>query len=250
MMCPGQDTQYWTPDDVFDVACQACGRELEFFKSDATRRCPQCGKRIQNPRLSSGCAQWCAYAKECLGFDPKELQLTDSGEVSLVEQLIDAVKQEFGADQERVTRTLLVLDRAQEILRREEGDPRVVLAGALLHDIGIPTAEGKYGAAAAAHHEAEGPAVARRIMEEAGVDETTVDHVCQIVGSHHSGGDIDSPEFRVVWDATRLMEAPEAVSRASEERVQGLIERVFRTETGRLKANKQFEEESDKSADA
>ena len=70
--CPGQDSRFWRPEDVFEVECGECGSLVEFFKDDAGRRCPTCGRRITNPRLSLGCAQWCQYAKECLGYDPKK----------------------------------------------------------------------------------------------------------------------------------------------------------------------------------
>ena len=154
MRCPGQDTRFWKPDDIFDIPCQSCGRPVEFFKTDVFRRCPSCGKRIQNPKVSLGCARWCAYAKECLGFDPQELDLPDSAEVSLADRLIEAVKNAFGEHQQRITHSLLVLDRAQELLRREEGNPRVVLAAALLHDIGARDPGGGNGRAPG-----EGPSV-------------------------------------------------------------------------------------------
>lgn len=67
-MCPGQDTRYWRPGDIFNVKCAACGRDVEFFKDDVTRRC-RCGSTIRNPRLSPGCAKWCGHAKECLGYE-------------------------------------------------------------------------------------------------------------------------------------------------------------------------------------
>ena len=68
--CPGQDTRFWRPGDIFEIKCSRCGRMVEFFKDEASRRCPGCGKRIYNPRLTLGCAQWCPHAKECLGFEP------------------------------------------------------------------------------------------------------------------------------------------------------------------------------------
>ena len=250
MQCPGQDTRYWKPDDIFEIPCQACSTPVEFFKTDVRRRCPQCGKRIQNPKISLGCARWCSYAKECLGFDPASMELADSAELSLTDRLVEAVKGEFGDDQPRITHALLVLDRAQELLRREEGDPRVVLAAALLHDIGIPEAERRHGSAAAEHQETEGPPIARRIMEEVGMDEDTIEHVCRIVSSHHSAGDIDTQEFRIVWDADRLMEVPEEFLRYDRERLQGIIDRVFRTENGRLKAYKTLVEEKGEQIDA
>ncbi|MDQ7778528.1 MAG: 4Fe-4S binding protein [Planctomycetota bacterium] len=67
--CPGQDTQYWKPEDIYDVACPGCGSPVEFWKTDVYRSCRKCGARFANPRLNMGCAQWCAYAPVCLGPD-------------------------------------------------------------------------------------------------------------------------------------------------------------------------------------
>jgi hypothetical protein len=240
MRCPGQDTRFWTPDAIFEVPCQACGTSVEFFKTDARRRCPKCGKRIQNPRISLGCARWCAYAKECLGFDPQAMQLTDSAELSLTDQLVAAVKKEFGGDEELVTHSLLVLDQAQDLLRREGGDPRVVLAAAVLHDIGVPAAESRHGSSAGEYQEAEGPPVARRIMAEAGFDEATIEHVCSIVGSHHRAGGVDTLEARIVWDADRLLEMPEELRHSDPDSRTGAIDRIFRTPSGRQRANAVF----------
>ncbi|MBI2505217.1 MAG: HD domain-containing protein [Candidatus Latescibacteria bacterium] len=239
MQCPGQDTRFWKPDDVFEIPCQACGNPVEFFKNDARRRCPRCGKRIQNPKISLGCARWCAYAKECLGFDPKTLQLSDSAEVSLTDKLVEAVKAEFGKAQDHITHSLLVLDLAQDLMRREGGDPRVVLAASLLHDVGIPAAEHKYGTADGAQQEAEGPPVARRILEGLGFEEEAIAQVCRIVGSHHRG-DLDTPEFRVVWDADHLMEVPAGFRSLNRNRLRAIIDRVFRTASGRQRAYQAF----------
>jgi putative nucleotidyltransferase with HDIG domain len=242
MQCPGQDTRYWTPDDIFEVPCQACDTIVEFFKTDVTRRCPGCGKRIQNVNISLGCARWCSYARVCLGFDPAELQLEDTEETSIVDRLVDAAKQELGDAEDLVVHSLLVLDRAQDILRREEADPRVVLAAAVLHDIGVPEAQRKHGSADAKLQEAEGATIARRIMEDLGMREESIDHVCRIVQSHHSADDLDTPEFRIVWDADRLEEAPEGFDKQEKDRLSAIIDEVFRTETGKQLAHKRFVE--------
>jgi hypothetical protein len=63
--CPGQDTRYWTPDDIFDVPCSHCGKAIEFFKDDAKRCCPSCGRYNLNPKLDLSCGAWCHSAKEC-----------------------------------------------------------------------------------------------------------------------------------------------------------------------------------------
>ena len=133
-----------------------------------------------NPKLSLGCAQWCEHAKECLGFDPNDVQ-QDEHEVALVDQLIEKMKEVFGKDQKRITHALTVLQRAQEILRKEQADPRVVLASAILHDIGIKAAEEKHGSAAGKYQEIEGPPIAKEIMKEVGLDIDTVIHAEKII---------------------------------------------------------------------
>jgi len=65
--CPGQNMQYWTPDDIFFLQCPFCDEEIEFWKDEPMRICPNCGNEVRNPKINLGCAEWCRYAKECLG---------------------------------------------------------------------------------------------------------------------------------------------------------------------------------------
>ena len=67
MKCPGQDMRFWKPDDIFNVPCPACNSPVEFFKDDSSRRCRKCGYKFRNPKLDLGCAEYCPYAKQCLG---------------------------------------------------------------------------------------------------------------------------------------------------------------------------------------
>ena len=64
--CPGQDTQYWKPEDIFEAPCVHCAQPIEFFKDDLRRKCPHCGKYAINPRNDLSCAAWCKRAAECL----------------------------------------------------------------------------------------------------------------------------------------------------------------------------------------
>lgn len=236
VICPGQDTRFWRPGDIFDVTCANCGTVLEFFKDEARRKCPGCKNEIKNPRLSLGCAQWCEHAKECLGFDPKDMREGDTDEVALVDQLIAAMKGVFGDDTKRIDHAFAVLRRAQEIIRQEQADPRVVMAAAILHDIGIKEAEKKHGSSAGKYQETEGPPIARRIMEELGLDEATIDHVVKIVANLHSAKGIDTPEFRIIWDADRLVNLPFEFPDADRDSLRKKIEEIFKTAAGKKKA--------------
>ena len=79
----------------------------------------------------------------------------------------------------------------------------------------------------------EGPAIARRIMAEVGLDGAAIEHVCRIVGSHHTAKDIDTLEFRIAWDADQLANMPEHIAGKSPDEIQDIIDRSFRTEKGR-----------------
>ncbi len=72
--CPGQDMRYWTADDVHEEKCPQCGEMIEFFKTDIRLRCRSCKTRVANPRFNMGCAQWCAYAEQCIGPGARGLQ--------------------------------------------------------------------------------------------------------------------------------------------------------------------------------
>ncbi len=234
--CPGQDTAFWKPGDIFDVECAGCGTEIEFFKDDASRRCGKCGTLVKNPKLSLGCAQWCEHAKDCLGYDPKEQRDEDIEGSTLADELIGAMKNEFGDDQKRITHALSVLEYSEEIMKEEGGDPKVVIAVAILHDIGIQEAEKKHGSCAAKYQEMEGPAIAERILKEINFDPSAISDVVEIVGNHHSARCRITPEFKIVWDADWLVNLPDKYPDIDVDKLKAKIDDVFRTETGKNKA--------------
>jgi hypothetical protein len=164
---------------------------------------------------------------------------SDGGAV-LAQQLVAAMEREFGDDHKRIGHALSVLRWARELSRDEGGDARVVLAAAVLHDIGILEAERKHGSSGARYQELEGPPIARRIMEGIGLDARTIAHVCRIAGSHHSARDIDTLEFRIIWDADHLVNTPETLRESGWLQYRGNIDASFRTGAGREMARRLF----------
>lgn len=65
--CPGQDSRYWKPEDIYEEDCPNCGNAIEFWKTDIRLRCEKCKSMVVNPRFNMGCAEWCSYAEQCLG---------------------------------------------------------------------------------------------------------------------------------------------------------------------------------------
>ena len=232
--CPGQDQRFWKPDDIFEVKCPACGGTVEFFKDEPKLKCRRCRQMVVNPKIDLGCAQWCQYAEQCLGVSVGK-------EISVIrEKLIDEMKKVFGEDQKRIEHTLAVLNYAEQIQAAEGGDPLVVKAAAILHDIGIIQAERKHGSAAAKYQEIEGPIIAREILAKFNLDKADVEHICRIIANHHSTKNIDTIEFRIVWDADWLVNLPMDFTDTSKEKLKEIIDKTFKTCKGRQIAVESF----------
>jgi hypothetical protein len=224
--CPGQDQRYWKPDDIFEVSCSSCGKAVEFFKDEPQLKCRQCGNTVINPRIDLGCAEWCQYAAQCLGVTVNNLTI-------IRDKLIEEMKEVFGQDQKRIDHALAVLDYAEQIQAAEGGDPLVVKAAGILHDIGILQAEKKHGSSAGKFQEIEGPPIAQAILENYDLGEQKTDHIIRIIANHHSAKDIDTLEFRIIWDADWLVNLQEETPALSQGEWEERIEKIFKTQTGK-----------------
>ena len=232
--CPGQDQRFWKPEDIFEVKCPGCGGAVEFFKDEPKLKCRNCGQMVVNPKIDLGCAEWCRYAEQCLGINViKNLKV-------MRDKLIKEMKNVFGENQQRIEHALAVLDYAEQIQNAEGGDPLIIRAAAILHDIGIHRAEKKYGSSAGSYQEIEGPPSAEEILKKCDVPDETIEHIRRIIANHYSAKNIDTIEFRIVWDADRLVNIPEEFPNAGNEKLQELIDKVFKTDKGRQTAAELF----------
>jgi len=244
MRCPGQDTRYWKPGDIFEVPCPVCNKPVEFFKDEGARRCPSCGFKFKNPKIDLACAEWCPQASACLAGIPG-VEGGRLDQTTLARRLIEEMKKVFGKDYKRIGHALMVYEYAKELFQCEGGNPRVVFGAAILHDIGIQEAERKYNSSSGKYQEIEGPPVARKILEELKVSSEEIEHICKIIANHHTARDIDTLEFRILWDADWLVNIPEEYPGASQDTLKQLIEKVFRTKAGKEKAGKLFLKENE-----
>jgi hypothetical protein len=131
MKCPGQDTRYWKPGDIFDADCPHCGNKVEFFKDEATRKCRNCRKTVVNPRMDFGCAAYCKYAADCLG--ELGLELLAKRNDLLKDRVALEVKRLLGRDFQRIAHAVKVARLAEEIARVEKAEAALVLCAAHLH---------------------------------------------------------------------------------------------------------------------
>ncbi len=125
--CPGQDMRYWTADDVHEDNCPECGELIEFFKTDIRLRCPNCKTRVANPRFDMGCAQWCAYAEQCLGPGARGLKAKSLR--SILEEELDRLAKGIPAKADQVKAAIA---RAEDKCRQEQVDMLPVTASIII----------------------------------------------------------------------------------------------------------------------
>jgi hypothetical protein len=238
MKCPGQDSRYWKPGSIFEASCPECGKIVEFFKDDTTRKCHHCGHRFANPKLDFGCAAYCKFADQCIGTLPAEM-LAKRDDL-LKDRIAIEMKKYFNKDFKRIGHASRVARYAEKIGMAEEGNMAVILAAAFLHDIGIHEAERKYQSTASVHQEQEGPAIARSIMEKIGASAPLIDEVCDIIGHHHHPRPEETLNFKVLYDADLIanVEEKQKENPSSREQLERIVSRCFLTVNGRETAKK------------
>jgi len=181
MKCPGQDTRYWKPGDIFVAECPKCGAEIEFFKDDTRRRCAWCGHLFYNPKIELGCAEWCQYAEQCVPDLIKEKKAAQTFKERLA-ALVHSLLQ----DSEDWERTEKGVHYALELLKSEGGDPRVVLAAVLLHRVA--------------------PEEGRKFLEELEVEPDTAGAIMELLAGAASERDLNRHLFE---DTLALLEPRE-----------------------------------------
>jgi HD superfamily phosphodiesterase len=151
-----------------------------------------------------------------------------------------AMKVCFGRDERRIAHALAVAGHARRLLDYVEADPVLTMSVAWLHDIGIHEAERRHGSSAGNFQELEGPPIARRLLAELGAAPELVEQVAAIVGRHHTPGGIDSPEFRILWDADALVNFAEVLPGKPAAEVERILHRHMVTEAGYRAARQLF----------
>ncbi|RJR27339.1 MAG: HD domain-containing protein [Desulfobacteraceae bacterium] len=244
MRCPGQDSRYWRPGAIFEAKCPKCGKEVEFFKDEATRVCKGCGHRFLNPGLDFGCASYCQYAEQCIGNLPPEL--ISQKENLLKDRVAIEVKKYFGRDFKRIGHAMRVARYAEEIGREENGNLAVIIPAAYLHDIGIRDAEVVDPERVSNIHGEMGEPVAREILSRLKAREELIEEICAIIKDHHRPPPDNGKDFACVYDADILVNLEEGQKEnpAPADELKEKIEKLLLTPGGRKTASKALGVES------
>jgi hypothetical protein len=199
MKCPGQDTRYWKPGDIFEVDCPTCGKTTEFFKDEATRRCRNCKNVVVNPRMNFGCAAYCQYAAQCLGDLGPEL-LAKRNDL-LKDRVALEVKRSLGKDFQKIGHAVKVAAYTEETARQEKAEPALVLCAAYLHVFLEPSEEGSI---------TEGRQKARDVLDHLGAGSELTEKVLDILDRFFSGSHDETVNAKVLFDAHERASTDEA----------------------------------------
>ena len=229
--CPGQDPRKARAEGII---CSNCGYLAEIFSDEIKVKCPKCQSLICKERLPS-CVDWCKAAKECVGEENYKLY-TQGKVLFLKDKLIKELEDYFGSDAKRIAHAKKVMEFAEGILKQEKADWNIVMPASILHDVGIKPAEEKYGSNAGYLQEKEGPEIARKILLKLGVKKEDIAEICRIIACHHSPGEIDTINFKVLYDADWLVNLKDELKDSDQEKIGKLIDKVFLTKTGRVMA--------------
>ncbi|MEJ5363998.1 MAG: HD domain-containing protein [Desulfosoma sp.] len=202
MRCPGQDSRFWKPGAIFEAQCPKCGRTVEFFKDETSRKCPTCGHKFVNPQMDFGCAAYCKFADQCLGDLPPELLA--QRENLLKDRVAVEMKKHFGRDFKRIAHAGRVARFAEKLAMPLGAEPAVVLIAALLHEAG--SAAGTDAASQAA----------RDILSRLGARPDLVDEVCTIIAAMAETASEGGVNEQCVRDAHTLAHLEETLAKNPE----------------------------------
>jgi hypothetical protein len=222
MKCPGQDTRYWKPGDIFEVDCPHCGNKIEFFKDEATRKCRNCLQKVVNPRMDFGCATYCKYAADCLGDLAPELLA--KREDLLRDRVALETKRRLGQDFGRIAHTVKVARYAEQIIQDEKAELALVLAASYLHAL-----EEDVSQPSGVSHTA-----ARQVLEQLGAGPEMVERVVDLIERLKSEDPGDTVSAKVFLDAHLLAETEARVEKSTERPDRDEMKSRCFTETGKL----------------
>ncbi len=112
----------------------------------------------------------------------------------------------FGDDFRRIAHALEVLKYAEKIAENKEGcDYEILVASALLHDVGIKKSEEVLGFNNGRTQEEYGPPIAEKLLAGIGFPPEKTRKICEIIGNHHSRSRYDYIELRVLKEADLIV---------------------------------------------
>lgn len=108
----------------------------------------------------------------------------------------------------------------------------ILETAAIVHDIGIPLSEKKYGSCDGKYQEMEGPAEAEKLLKQVGgYTPEQIQRIAWLVGHHHTYDNIQGMDYQILVEADFLVNLYEHNSPKSA--VDHAREKIFKTKAGK-----------------
>ncbi len=120
-------------------------------------------------------------------------------------RLVRLLMEYYDSDDKRIEHALCVLHHAERMMEKHpvcDGD--IVIASALLHDVGIKVSEEKYGYNNGKTQEKYGPPIAGKMLDSIGFPSGKTEVVKKIIGNHHSPSRYSYLELVVLKKADQI----------------------------------------------
>ena len=232
--CPGQNTMFWKPDDIYDVKCPNCGTPVEFWKDDSKRTC-DCGHRFLNPKRDLGCLEYCKYAEDCM----PEMFEGENLKALYRDRLLVAAKIALRPEDARLQRSQEIAELAEEILDGEGGQPKLVFAATILGDL-VMSLQPQGEQTGSSAREDSPRALTRKVLADLGTEKEVIEQVCQIIEYRINGTSSEDDNYKIVSDALSLADLLEKKALLDEAAIEKLIESKLTTATGQRLARERL----------
>jgi hypothetical protein len=242
MICPGQDTRYWKPGDIFEAPCPHCGHSVEFFKDESTRKCRGCHRLVTNPRMDFGCAAYCKYAEQCLGeLSP---DLLSKRKDLLKDRVAVEMKKFFRHDFRSINHAMKVARYAEQIAAdsatnagsnaaiEQKADLAILLSASYLHGIACPE-QGRDGPSSGAVCEGVGSVAV--LLEGLGASADLIEGVQNTIRSLRENPDTSaSANVKILRDAHAIVQWQERKEQglADDQSLHTVVEKLLETRGG------------------
>ena len=140
----------------------------------------------------------------------------------------------YRGDAKRIQHFCKVHSYAKLIAETENMDKKdlfILEAVALTHDIGIHVCEEKYGNCNGKLQEKEGPAIAKKLLQELGFAGDISERVQYLIAHHHTYYKIDGMDYQILVEADFLVKIME--DNLSKEAASHAYHTIFKTECGK-----------------
>ena len=140
----------------------------------------------------------------------------------------------YCGDAKRIQHFCKVHSYAKLIAESEKVDNKtlfIIETAALTHDIGIHICEKKYGNCNGKLQEKEGPAIAKKLLEQLGYNSEISNRVQYLIAHHHTYDNINEIDYQILVEADFLVNMSE--DNLSKKAVQIAYDKIFKTSCGK-----------------